>query len=68
MAKRHLSAKQFDPKAAVNAFPSTSLWDMAVQSAMENAHDQGLREDADDDGHAFWTEVHGEVSNRDDLR
>ena len=61
-AHRKLNPVQFDPKTAVNAFPKTSAYDQAVSSAMENAYDQGLREeDETDDGHAFWSSVHGEV-------
>jgi hypothetical protein len=60
MSKRVLS-QQFDPKAAVNALPKTSRYDLAISSAMQDVHDQGLREDADDDGRAFWTQVHGQV-------
>lgn len=29
---------------------------------MENAYDMGLREDADDDGLAFWAEVYAQVT------
>jgi len=37
-------------------------YNVAVQSAMVNAYDLGLREDADDDGEAFWREVFGQVT------
>lgn len=37
-------------------------YDHAIASAMENAYDQGLREDADDDGAAFYAEVLGQVT------
>ena len=62
MAAHHnISRKQFNPRVAVDAFPKTSAYDLAVASAMENTYDRGLREDDDDDGHAFWSSVHGEV-------
>lgn len=37
-------------------------FDAAIESAMSNAFDLGLREDADDEGEAFWAEVLGEVT------
>lgn len=51
-------------KEKVDALPSTLEIDLAVQSAMQNAYDMGLREDADDDGEAFWSEVLSQVTNR----
>ena len=51
-------------KAKVDALPRTSEIDAAVMSAAENAYDLGLRENADDDGEAFWSEVLAQVVNR----
>lgn len=36
-------------------------YDTAIESASMNVYDRGFREDADDDGEAFWTEVLAEV-------
>lgn len=36
--------------------------DSAVEDAMQNAHDRGLREEASDGGEAFWKAVHAEAS------
>ena len=44
----------------VNALPAS--YDAAIQAAMVNAYDMDLREDADDDGEAFWAEVLGQVT------
>jgi len=33
-----------------------------TESAMQNAYELGFREDADDDGEAFWAEVLGQVT------
>lgn len=48
-----------DYRKLVDALPSS--YDQAIMSAMENAYDMGLREEADDDGDAFWYQVYGEV-------
>lgn len=47
-------------KTTVEGLPAS--FDQAIMSAMENAYEIGLREDADDDGEAFWTSVLGEVT------
>ena len=47
-------------RTMVEALPD----DAPVESAMQNAYDLGYREDADDDGFAFWTEVLAQASAR----
>lgn len=61
-AKRHLSKPQFgsadEARNAVESLPD----DIDVDSYAQNAYDRGLREDADDDGHAYWTDVHSQAT------
>lgn len=51
-------------KERVNGLPKDSFTDDAIQSAMQNAHDAGFREEWHDDGEAFWKEVHDQVIER----
>jgi hypothetical protein len=45
----------------VNVLPAS--FDAAIESAMMNAEEMGLSEEADDDGEAFWAEVLGQVAS-----
>jgi hypothetical protein len=53
-------------KAKLSALPNQ--YDGDVESAMMNAYDMGLREDAEDDGLAFWSEVYEQALAATDAR
>lgn len=58
MARR--TPQVIDYRSLVLALPAS--YDAAIESAMENAAELGHSEEADDDGAAFWHQVHGEVT------
>lgn len=53
-------SKTVTSRQRVQNLPSS--YDAAIESAMMNAYDAGLREEADDDGEAFWHEVFGQAT------
>jgi len=67
LLQRYTRVRNITPRTAatktwrekVDALPES--YTPAIMSAMENAYDMGLREEADDDGAAFWYQVYGEV-------
>jgi hypothetical protein len=54
MAKHAITWRQ-----RVDSLPAR--YDHLIFPAMDNAYELGYREDADDDGEAFWHEVYGQV-------
>jgi hypothetical protein len=54
VTEHYTEIKRFEVILEAN---SEILHPCVIDSCMENAFDMGLREDADDDGAAFWAEV-----------
>ena len=59
----HQLTRAQDYAHMVEALPSDTATDLAVASAQENAYDRGLREDAPDDGAAYWRAVYEEITS-----